>query len=127
MGLALASSVSGYLTTTSNLVIDLNRSIFFTQVATAVKQSHAMKNPEIPLACKPDQLYWFDRLKNYFSKKDHCEEYYKMMLTDSAYEISPLLAFYDLLATTGFHPAGYIGEKIGTFFDSLLGNTDINI
>lgn len=57
----------------------------------------------------------------FFKKTDPCEEYHKALLIDPSYEVNPLTALFDLLITVVFRPLGYVGEKVGSFFNNVLG------
>jgi len=86
------------------------------QVSTAMKQSHAMKNREMPSDCYQGSnpvISWP------WSSGQSCEEYHKMMLIDAGFEISPLAAVMDLLLKTILNSAEYVGEKLGKFFYQL--------
>lgn len=51
---------------------------------------------------------------------DPCEEYHRAYFTDPTYEVNPLIALFDMLIKVVFHPLGYMGEKLGSFFDGVL-------
>jgi hypothetical protein len=42
-------------------------------------------------------------------------------MTDPVYQVTPIMALSDTLATAIFHPLGYIGHQIGQFFNGVLG------
>lgn len=82
------------------------------------------KNKDIPTSCNPEQLGILESLRLKFNAfwghPDPCEEYHRVLLTDPSYEVNPFTVLFDMLVVGIFHPLGYIGKQVGSFFDGVL-------
>ena len=97
----------------------------YLQVASAKRQADVMRNSDLPLACNPEQLGTLAYIQllistNIIRNPDPCDEYHRAYYTDPTYEVNPFIALVDLLARVVFQPMGFVGEKMGSFFDGVL-------
>lgn len=113
------------LNSDSSSVLFSNRINFLSrQMASSKRYSDKSKNKDIPASCDPKQLGILESFKLRFDAfwgyPDPCEEYHRVLLTDPSFEVNPFTVLWDMLVVGILHPLGYIGHKIGSFFNEVL-------
>lgn len=99
------------------------------QMASSKRYSDKSKNKDIPASCDPKQLGILESFKLRFDAfwgyPDPCEEYHRVLLTDPSFEVNPFTVLWDMLVVGILHPLGYIGHKIGSFFNEVLNSATV--
>lgn len=84
-----------------------------------------MKNSKVPANCDRDTFGSLESSilhikKSLFGLEDPCEEYHRALMLDPSYEVNPFIALFDLVVRIAFQPLGYLGEKVGSFFQGVM-------
>uniref|UniRef100_T1JLB0 Chloride channel CLIC-like protein 1 n=1 Tax=Strigamia maritima TaxID=126957 RepID=T1JLB0_STRMM len=95
------------------------------QLAIADRHAALTKNPEMPKRCLPDRMSWFDGLKAWWFEdvwkgEDDCKQYFRTLLVDPIWDISPTMAFSYMFTQFVTYPLSAVGTNIGKFFHNLF-------
>ena len=86
--------------------------------ALSAKQAKLMQHRNIPPECSPNSMPWTSFFKSFVITEDKCKEYHKALLVDPFYEVSPLMAFTDLLNLC-FSPLRVFGKEFSKMVNEV--------
>ncbi|XP_067207093.1 uncharacterized protein [Linepithema humile] len=73
---------------------------------------------EMPIACQPHKMNFWDKMVASFSSTNDCEKYYQTIMTNPRLQVTPAFALTHFLCTTIFQPFSYLGTVISEFIDN---------
>ncbi|XP_076313702.1 uncharacterized protein LOC143226527 isoform X1 [Tachypleus tridentatus] len=84
------------------------------------KKHASLSHGSVPEECSTSDMTWWQSLKAWFKsgltvEENPCEKYYKSILVDPFWEVTPLMALSESISKFVLHPAGLLGTHIGRF------------
>ncbi|KAG5346699.1 CLCC1 protein, partial [Acromyrmex charruanus] len=76
---------------------------------------------EMPIACQPHKMNFWDKMFEWLSPTNNCEKYYETIMTNPRLQVTPAFVLTHLLTTVIFQPLTYLGLVISEFIDNATG------
>ncbi|KAG5306561.1 CLCC1 protein, partial [Acromyrmex insinuator] len=73
---------------------------------------------EMPIACQPHKMNFWDKMYEWLSPTNNCEKYYETIMTNPRLQVTPAFVLTNLLTTIIFQPLTYLGLVISEFIDN---------
>ncbi|XP_013791239.1 chloride channel CLIC-like protein 1 [Limulus polyphemus] len=89
------------------------------------KKHASLSSGSVPQECSPDDMDWWQSIKTWFKsgvmvEENLCEKYYKSIMVDPFWEVTPLMALSETIWKFVLHPAALLGTYVGRFIKMLF-------
>ncbi|XP_047352872.1 chloride channel CLIC-like protein 1 isoform X2 [Vespa velutina] len=81
--------------------------------------STQMKYIEMPIACQPSKMSFWEKIYSHFTDGKECEKYYEARLGNPILQVTPAKAFSHMVTTTLTHPIPIIGTTMSQFINNV--------